>query len=300
MSICKFDIGVTTDIGRRKQENEDEFAIYDAKGEEVFPRGDVGLFAVADGLGGHVGGKVASKLAVKILRDFFEVKRPEGQNPLPALVETIRKANTEVFKTNQQMLPGQIGMGTTMASAFIENGTAYFCNVGDSRGYILRGDVLEQVTTDHSWVDEQVALGQMTEEEAKKDKRRHLITRSIGTRAEVEVDTFERELEHGDRILLCSDGASNMVSDDEIKSILLEANSAQEATDRIVRVGNEHGGSDNLTALLIWTDKSLSKALAGRIKHDTHRTEQTKPSRLWLILTLLCALAIGFVLGKFT
>ena len=172
--------------------------------------------------------------------------------PIKALDEAVKLANSKVFEKSESSAEYQ-GMGTTMVLCFIESGQLYVANVGDSRLYLL-GDGLSQVTEDHSYVAAMVRAGEITEEEARFHPDKNMITRAIGVSETVRVDYFEVDLKNGDRILLCSDGLTNMVTDQEIGEIL-DQESPQQAVDDLIERAIDYGGADNITAIVVEPEK---------------------------------------------
>jgi protein phosphatase len=258
----RLEIGAKSDIGRVKKKNEDYFCVCgeDTPGLTFFIEG--ALVCVADGLGGHIGGEIASKLAVSIFKDVlkepdFETNRrhlnSQEEGPLPMLKQAITHANERIYRTNLELglLAQGKPMGTTMTAAVIQPGKAYIVNVGDSRCYLLRENKIIKMTEDHSWVDEQVKLGKITREEASTHKKRNMVTRSVGTHLEVESDTYVWALQSGDSLLLCSDGLVNMVSDENILNEIRRGGSCDQVAQRLVTRANEGGGSDNITVILV-------------------------------------------------
>ena len=251
----RLDIAAQSDIGRRKDTNEDFFGVFrdDADGLTLFDQG--AFLCVADGLGGHIGGEIASKLAVSIMRDVIKETPPSGD---PESIDerfgdllrdyTIR-SNAGVYRTNEDLVSQGKPMGTTLISALVTPRKVYICNVGDSRCYHIREGLIIGKTEDHSWVDEQVKLGLMSKAEAELDTRKNVVTRSIGTRAEVEVDMYLWHTVPGDWILLCTDGLINMVKEEEILEEFKKGATAAEIAARLVAQANENGGKDNITVL---------------------------------------------------
>lgn len=225
-------VGEASDVGRIREANEDSLLRDD----------DARVFIVADGMGGHRAGEVASATAVEALREHLD----DGHD----LTLAVAAANRSVFAKAQDN-PDMRGMGTTLTAMRIEEGTAYIGHVGDSRAYLFRDGQLTQVTEDHSLVEELVRDGRLTPEEAAVHPQRSIITRSIGVDEHVEVATYEVELRDGDRVLLCSDGLTSMVRDDAIRSFLQVEVDPQAAADRLVTAANEAGGEDNITVLIV-------------------------------------------------
>lgn len=256
----RFDIGAASDIGRRKKKNEDSLGVFgeDAPGLKLFDEG--ALFVVADGLGGHIGGEIASKLAVSVFKDLLKAERPEESQPetpetcdqaLHALLcRHVELANTSIFQANQDHVKNGKPMGTTMCAALVEAKKAHVVNVGDSRAYHIRDGAVIARTEDHSWLDEQVKQGRMTKEEAEKDRRKNLVTRCLGTHAEMQPDIYAWHIVPGDRLLICTDGLINMVSDADLLEQINAGGTAQDVVERLVDLANENGGRDNITVIL--------------------------------------------------
>lgn len=224
-------VGAATDIGQVREGNEDSYLI-----EEP-------LYAVADGMGGHRGGEVASSLALETVQQLFE--RREG-----TLADQVGQANRAVFDRSQSDRSVS-GMGTTLTAALIDDGRVHLVHVGDSRAYLLRDGTLTQLTEDHTLVHRMVMEGEITEEEAETHPHRSILTRALGVDDSVQVDEGDVEINSGDRLLLCTDGLTGMVSEEEIQQILLDASEPQEAVDRLVTVANRAGGIDNITAVVL-------------------------------------------------
>jgi protein phosphatase len=227
-------VGHATDVGRVRDHQEDDFL--------VAP--ELGLFAVADGMGGHRGGEVASATALATLREVFE----GGSDLRDAVVA----ANDAVFERSSSD-DAVRGMGTTLTAGVLgdDGVTLVVGHVGDSRAYLLRDGELARVTTDHSLVEELMAAGELTEEEAERDPRRSQITRALGLEPGVEVDLHPIELAPGDRLLFCSDGLTTMVRENEIARILADSAEPAKAAQTLVDAANEAGGVDNTTVLVV-------------------------------------------------
>jgi PPM family protein phosphatase len=224
-----------TDTGRKRRHNEDAFVC------------EPPLFAVADGMGGAQAGELASRLAAASIEESASAIRGEEE-----VARVVRTANSRIFEHSVRD-PTAAGMGTTATVALVDEqvGTATLAHVGDSRAYRYRDGVLEQLTTDHSLVGELVRSGRLTEDEAAVHPHRSVITRALGTEADVEVDTSTIDLRPGDLMLICSDGLSAMVREDEIVR-LLEATRGDphDAAEALVAAANEAGGEDNVTVVL--------------------------------------------------
>jgi serine/threonine protein phosphatase PrpC len=298
----RLDIAAASDIGRRKKDNEDSFGVYlkDAPDNRLFSDG--AYLVVADGLGGHMGGEIASKLAVSIVKDVTKEPPPppdaEGNSddPMLALLERYAKmANASVFQTNEDMNTGGKPMGTTLVTALVTSRKVYISNVGDSRVYHIRdGEILIR-TEDHSWVDEQVKMGLMSKSEAEVDTRRNVVTRSVGTRDDVEVDTYMWHIVPGDWLLVCSDGLINMVKDEVILGEFTRGGTAASIVHRLIDMANENGGKDNITAIAANISPSFLTLVLQRWR-SFRRKQGLK--LLWLILTLVAGI-LGFAGGYF-
>jgi protein phosphatase len=224
-----------TDTGRRRMRNEDAY---------VF---EPPLFAIADGMGGARAGEIAAGIAAAALRDGRREASDEA-----SLEAVIAEANRRVWERSVAD-PSTAGMGTTVTVALVDAPAEQivFGHVGDSRAYRLRGDELEQITTDHSLVAELVESGVLTPEEAERHPQRSAITRAVGTEQAIEVDVFTVPAEHGDVVLLCSDGLTDMLSEEDIAAALLEAGrDPEEAARKLVAEANARGGEDNITVVL--------------------------------------------------
>jgi protein phosphatase len=240
-----------TDVGQRRDHNEDSFLVDEA----------MGLFIVADGMGGHAGGGTASRLAVETIKSSVEAARarePElfgtqsgvEESPLPdVLREAVEAACSKIYLTAQGD-PELSGMGTTVTAALVDGRSAFIAHVGDSRCYLLRGARIYQVSEDHSLVNEQLKAGAISADEAKHSRFKNIITRSVGFEQAVQVDLMGVELEHGDVLLICCDGLSNMVEDAEILQLVQES-SLDDAPARLVALANERGGDDNITVVVV-------------------------------------------------
>lgn len=230
-----------TDIGRKREVNQDYvFATDETIGN--LPN----LLVVADGMGGHRAGDFASKFTVEVLAE--EVQNCKETHPEAILGNAIQAANERLLEEAEKDNRLE-GMGTTLVAATILDHVLYFANVGDSRLYLINKEI-RQLSKDHSMVEEMVRLGGLTEEEAKHHPDKNIITRAIGVKQKVEPDFFEYRLKGGDIILMCSDGLTNMVDDDEIFQIVKSARDIVEAVERLIQRANENGGSDNIGVVL--------------------------------------------------
>ncbi|MBO5071099.1 MAG: Stp1/IreP family PP2C-type Ser/Thr phosphatase [Roseburia sp.] len=206
------------------------------------------LFLVADGMGGHAAGDYASRFTVEKIVEYIRTSRTMG--PVALMKEAIGEANRRLLKEASEDL-GKAGMGTTIVAATVEGNKLYTANVGDSRLYVLNQEGITQITRDHSLVEEMVRLGEMDKSEAKDHPDKNIITRAIGVTPEVSVDFFETILEPEDIVLMCSDGLSNMIEDEEIWNIVLEQKDIVGTAEKLVDTANQNGGKDNITVVLI-------------------------------------------------
>ncbi|WP_287492847.1 Stp1/IreP family PP2C-type Ser/Thr phosphatase [Sellimonas sp.] len=230
-----------TDIGRKREINQDYvFATDETIGN--LPN----LLVVADGMGGHRAGDFASRFTVEVLAE--EVQNCKETHPETILGNSIQAANERLLEEAEKDNRLE-GMGTTLVAATIMDHVLYFANVGDSRLYLINKEI-RQLSKDHSMVEEMVRLGGLTEEEAKHHPDKNIITRAIGVKQKVEPDFFEYRLKGGDIILMCSDGLTNMVDDDEIFQIVKSARDIVEAVESLIQRANENGGSDNIGVVL--------------------------------------------------
>ena len=229
-----------TDIGRKRQVNQD--FIFTSEGAV----GNLpNLLVVADGMGGHNAGDFASRYGVSVLVE--SVRKDRNFNPVKILRNAIEAANREVL-SQARMDPSMAGMGTTMVACTVVGGYAYVANVGDSRLYVSSSE-LTQITQDHSLIAEMVRLGELTPEEGRNHPDKNIITRAVGTAEEVRIDFFDIKLESGNRILMCSDGLTNMVDDERIFEIL-KGKEAETSAQELVDEANNNGGKDNIAVIV--------------------------------------------------
>ncbi|MGA3102155.1 MAG: Stp1/IreP family PP2C-type Ser/Thr phosphatase [Terracidiphilus sp.] len=241
-AVVHYTAAALTDRGRKRPSNEDAF------GYSV----EHGVYVVCDGMGGAAAGEVASSLAVAEVMQLL-THRP-GANPLPVDAEQAVAAANEAIFSRSQRSEKLSGMGTTLVALLAEERHAWMLNVGDSRGYRLRNSKLEQITLDHSLVEEQMRLGQMSEEEALRSPLKNVITRALGTQSLVTPDVFEIETEPGDLFLLCTDGLTREISDSLLESLLRLDLPLEGLCSRLVAAANQAGGHDNITCLLVRTN----------------------------------------------
>jgi protein phosphatase len=248
--ILKVNIAGQTDKGLIRPNNEDDFFLDPKRG----------ILAVADGMGGHASGEVASKMAVDVLRNYFQ-QSGEGKAPLIAscynenysdetnqlcsAIQLANKAIHEAAKSNPQLH----GMGTTLAAIMIQGRKLSIAHVGDSRIYLVRAGEIEQLTDDHTLVYEQVKHDLISKEEAEQSTIRHVLTRALGIAPFVDVDLDEMTLAEGDVLILCSDGLSGMISDQEILLTAASLDNPSVACQKLITMANEKGGKDNITVV---------------------------------------------------
>ncbi len=241
----QFKVGYKTDMGCKRNQNQDNGACYP----------ELGLFVVADGMGGHKGGEIASATAVKIILNFVrQAEQNTNWSPETVIVQAIESANQNIFQLASKD-PSLQGMGTTATALLIKNQTLIIGHVGDSRCYFCKPTGIWQVTRDHSLVQEKLRAGLIQRKDLKTDRMKNVITRSVGFETDMQVETYRIDVQSGDTFLLCSDGLTGMLEDDEIlKQIqknLFEADQAQQAVNELIDAANAHGGDDNITALIV-------------------------------------------------
>lgn len=248
---------VRTDPGLRRSSNEDSYCT----------RADIGLFMVADGMGGHVAGEVASRIAVETIQNFIQETAGADKNrtwPFPfepgisleanRLKAAFRLANRQIANASADTADLR-GMATTASAFLAGRNSACVAHVGDSRVYAMRAGALRQITDDHSWVEEQVRAGTLTESAARQHPWRNVVTRALAGGVDPEVDVIELQLQAGERLLLCSDGLSGVVAHDDIAGILGGASGDLQAVcNRLIDAANAGGGPDNITALVLEVD----------------------------------------------
>jgi PPM family protein phosphatase len=238
-ALLYYSAAAATDCGRKRASNEDAYGL----------SVEHGVFMVCDGMGGAAAGEVASGIAVEEVMETLN-QRPDS-DPLPqAAGKAIAAANAAIFARAQRN-PRLSGMGTTLVMLAAEAEHAWMLNIGDSRGYRLRGSKLKQITLDHSLVEEQIRAGRMNPSEAQRSPLRNVITRALGTQVSVTPDVFALEPEAGDLFLLCSDGLTRELSDELLESMLSVDLPLDELCERLIGAANKAGGHDNITCLLV-------------------------------------------------
>lgn len=264
--------GSRTEVGHVREHNEDSLT--------VLPP----LFAVADGMGGHEAGEIASEITINTLNDLA----PESADA-EALARAVVAANLNVIKAPSQGI-GREGMGTTLTAAILEKERLIIAQVGDSRAYLLHNGSLQQITRDHSLMADMIEAGQLTEAEARVHPNRSVITRAIGSDPHMQPDLYELNVETGDRLLLCSDGVCGMIEDSEIASIMRQAPSAQACADQLVEAALQAGGFDNATAVVV--DVEGFKAV-----REKKQRRKSKALAIGVVFCLLAALACAIFAG---
>jgi serine/threonine protein phosphatase PrpC len=235
-----------TDTGPARPHNEDYVGSYVPPDPQQLARKGA-IYLVADGMGGHNAGEVASQGAVELVMEHYYADT--SQEPGISLIRAFQAANHHLYG-QARADPGKAGMGTTLVAAVILGRQVYVANVGDSRAYLVNGKGLSQITEDHSWVAEGERAGQLTPEQARHNPYRNLVTRALGSRPAVEVDLFEGGLGAGDTLLLCTDGLTGPVGDGEIEAIV-RAHPPEEAARLLVGRANERAGRDNVSVLIV-------------------------------------------------
>jgi serine/threonine protein phosphatase PrpC len=292
-AALELSVAKLTDVGRARPHNEDYVDCKIPSDPQLLARRG-SIFLVADGMGGHQAGEVASRGAVEaVLENYFA----DATHDVPtSLVRAFRFANQKLH-TQAQADSSKGGMGTTLVAAVVLGRRVYVANVGDSRAYLINRTGITQITEDHSWVEEQVRAGLLTMEQAKRHPQRNLVTRALSSKPSVEVDLFEGEINAGDTILLCSDGLTGRVEDAEIASIVRQ-HPPHQATEKLVALANERGGNDNITVLIVNAQEEAATVKAPALAPPIKR----KSRRLPLVpvlggLVLLVLLALGAVLA---
>ena len=246
-----------SDVGRKRKGNEDS----------LFLNPEQKLFVVADGMGGHAAGEVASKVAVDAINEFVcltggdeEITWPFGLDETISydgnrLKTAIRHANRKVLEATKEKSEYE-GMATTVAAVLVDGDTANLGHVGDSRVYLVRGAEITQLTSDHSWVNEQIQSGVISPDQARTHPLRNVVTRALGGKPDLQVDMQQHKAKAGDILLLCSDGLTTMITDEDIARVVREAvGDVEKAAPALVASANAKGGEDNITVLLIRFDE---------------------------------------------
>ena len=245
----EFNSAFVTDIGRKRQKNQDNGGAFD----------DLGLFVVADGMGGHKGGEVASAHVLRVLPDYVRQANGQAFDPRQVVDEGIRRSNNAIFEQSQKE-PELSGMGTTTTALIFRNGRLTVGHVGDSRCYYFRPGMIWQVTRDHSLVQEKLKAGLITRAQLETDSMKNVITRSVGFESDVNVEVYEMPVNPGDLFLICSDGLSGLVNDAGMLEIVqrefYEKGDLKKAAKALVDQANENGGDDNITVVMAQVTKN--------------------------------------------
>lgn len=266
--------GSRTDIGCLRDHNEDSLVVTPP------------LFAVADGMGGHAAGEVASEIAVRVLSELAP-EHPDGE----VLGRAIEEANRAVIQAAREGR-GRQGMGTTMTAAMLEGERLVIAQVGDSRAYLLHQGKLQQLTRDHSLMADMIEAGQLTPEEARTHPQRSVITRALGSDAHLHPDIYEINVETGDRLLICSDGLSGMIFDDQIENTLRRVQDPQRCASQLVNEAIAAGGHDNVTVIVA----DVTGYAEVRRKKLARKTKLS----IALVLVLFAAIVAGAAWGTQT
>ncbi len=247
----RIEVAGETNVGMKRTHNEDNFSILE----------DAGLYIVADGMGGHASGEVASKMAVDALKEFFAATAQDPERTWPykmdrskgyeenRLITGIKLANLRIYESAQRD-PRQRGMGTTIVTMFAVEDGVYVAHVGDSRGYRIRDGKIEQLTEDHSLLNDYIKMKRLTPEEIANFPHKNVIVRALGMKDTVKVDTRFEQPVAGDTYLLCSDGLSGPVTDPDMLDIVQNSTDLKGAASRLIQRANEHGGPDNISVVL--------------------------------------------------
>jgi PPM family protein phosphatase len=282
-----------SDVGKARDRNEDSYY-----------GGDY-VFAVADGLGGHNAGDVASKLAIGPLASLDRrIDGLSGSRVADALADAVLEANRAVYRRAQDDAKVR-GMGTTLTAVAVSDGAAHLAHVGDSRCYLIRDGGFSQLSSDHTLVARMVQEGKLTPEQAEVHPQRSILTRALGAEPEVDVDSLEITLVPGDRLLLCSDGLSSVIGEQRIRELLADAPDLDQACKRMIDEANAHGGPDNITVVLVeMTGTPGARPVAApppkRAKPPAERRERRGrrfPVRLAIWILVVLVLGLGSWLG---
>jgi len=280
-----------TDPGIERDHNDDYCGSFEPEDPELLAeRGR--LYLVADGIGGHLAGDVAAQYAVEQV--IYAYCNDPWVGPGENLTRAIHDANADLYQ-DAQTNPAHRGMGTTLVAAAIRGDELAVANVGDSRAYLVREGQIRQISRDHSWVADKLAAGLLTPEQAREHPNRNIITRSLGNDPDVEVDVFRERIGPGDVILICTDGLSGLVRDEEMAAAVCRAD-PRSAAEELVRLANERGGPDNITATVIRVQKP---ALVRRVAHPTPvraRPVTKRPLQPWPAGVIAALLIVAGIL----
>lgn len=229
-----------TDPGKIRDHNEDSVTVIKNSSGEI-------LLAVADGMGGHRGGEIASSIAIShIGKRFMDISSlGNKEDAINWIKDVVSEANVQIYKYTKEN-PESVGMGTTLVLAVLTNQFLLFGNIGDSSGYVFKNEKIHKITTDHTLVNLLVKSGELTEEEAKDHPRKNVLMRALGATTKVEMDIFDVERDV-DGVMLCSDGLTNMLDDEQISKVLCEKTSVEEKLTKLIIKSNNRGGTDNIS-----------------------------------------------------
>ena len=292
--MIRASVGASTHVGRIRDGNEDSYVVID------------GLYFVADGMGGHSAGEVASAIAVGTLSDLH-TSAPGGLVTEDQVADAVSTANLAIFMEAIED-PSKAGMGTTLTGLVVTDPVAHkvvVANVGDSRTYLWRHGELRQVTKDHSHVQSLVDRGAITRAEARVHFQRNIVLRAMGIESYVDVDTFPLDVEDGDRFIMCSDGLVDEAADDEIEVEIREATDVQDLADRLVDLANRNGGRDNTTVVVVdfeTVDETTASPDGRDVVCTLPAIDVSRPSRwfavgAWSMFVLSAAIAITVVVS---
>ena len=237
-------IGLVTDKGRRRPKNEDAVKALE----------DINFFMLADGVGGNKAGEIASSAAIDALEDYVRnnpVDKIEGKDEMFRYFENAVNFVNEFILQLSESKPEYAGMATTLVFAYIDDKILYVANVGDSRVYFIHGDEIHQITDDHTYVNDLVRMGAITKDEAEHHNKKNVITRAIGANAYNNPDCYNIFIEPEDKVLICSDGLYDEISDGDIMAIMNEMDDMQDCAESLVNMANDNGGSDNISVICI-------------------------------------------------
>lgn len=282
----KIIVGARTDVGRVREDNEDSMLV------------QAPLFAVADGMGGHIAGDIASQTCIQVITDMSMTEPPNTDG---ALVHYIQAANSAIFAKAQND-PQLTGMGTTCTLIYLDGSTARLAHVGDSRAYLIRGGEISQITEDHTLVERMVREGKLSREEAATHPQRNIISRALGIDPDVRVDTIDIEVTDGDRLIICSDGLTSMLDEGSVLRTVAGVSDPQEAADKLVAAANDLGGEDNITVVVIDAGRGIPvpppPATGDRIDTSPGAgMDVSAPSRRWLKRLTMVLIVLAVLVG---
>jgi len=239
--------GAESDRGRVREINEDSYKVI--SGRDDIPD----TFIVADGMGGHNSGELASRMAVDLSEEYLlNFLKPDAdkEGVLSFICDMMTEVNKSIFSKARES-EENFGMGTTFVIGIFLNGKLFIGHVGDSRAYLIRGGLLQKITTDHSYIEELIKNGSLTREEAHNHPKKNIITRALGCEENVEIDTYCVDVNGDDIFVLCTDGLTNMMNENEILAIINDNDAPQYSCSELVRIANERGGEDNITVIIV-------------------------------------------------